>query len=272
MILSLDPIGILTLFVLGLAALTALALILADQERLPRLVLEGAEQILGPVRVRELLTIQSAWERKMLSATQLLALRILGGLAGLGVLLVLIIMRQPAIIAIGLGLTTMLLGFAYPGSRFQAGLDRRQLREAEEFVPGLVLFLRQEHALGTPVETALGQYIHTQSNALAGIFSGLPTGVGADTIGGVVTIAKKTKSDLLLQVAASLRALRRARDAEVVLENMELRARMMVAARIEKENAARRLSTLAATVSIMLISLMLMLAVPIILRVLNFQG
>ncbi len=53
MIFQVDLITLATLALLGLAALAALAVLLADGERLPRLVRTGMEEVLGAERCPE---------------------------------------------------------------------------------------------------------------------------------------------------------------------------------------------------------------------------
>src|SRR5512140_2096614 len=85
--MQIDEITLLTLALLVFAMLAALAGLVADAERLPRPVRGGLESVFGQGRLEELLTLQAAWERRVLSETQLAALRALG--AALGVLLAL---------------------------------------------------------------------------------------------------------------------------------------------------------------------------------------
>src|SRR5512138_3204753 len=118
MIFQVDLITLATLALLGLAALAALAVLLADGERLPRLVRSGMDEVLGAERMRELLDLQRAWERQVLSQTQLAALRVMGGTLGALLTLVLLLARQPAGAALALGLAVGGLGLLYPGLRF----------------------------------------------------------------------------------------------------------------------------------------------------------
>jgi hypothetical protein len=265
--MQLDVISLATLALLGVVALAALAALLADAERLPRLVRDGLENLFGQARLAELLALQEAWERRVLSAVQLDALRVIGGGIGVLLALALLLARQPTPLALALGLLAGGLGAAYPGLAFRRGLLRRDIAAAEEHVVGFIVHLRQEATLGTPVEQAIRTYVDTQANALAELLAGMPAGTGSDPIAGVCEMAVRSGSLIFLPVAASLRSLRRARDPRLVLRNMEDRARLMLVARLNEENAQRRLKVLMLTVSLMLLSILALIIVPLILRV-----
>jgi hypothetical protein len=264
--LQLDLIALATLILLGLAGLAALAVLLADAERLPRLVHAGLESVFGQERLAELLALQAAWERRVLSGTQLAALRVLGALLGGLLALALLFARQPAGLALVLGGGAALLAAAYPGVAFRRGLLRREIVQAEEHVVGFIVHLRQEITLGVPIEQAIRGYVDGQRNALADLLAGMPAGTGTDPIAGVCEMAVRSGSLILLPVASSLRSLRRARDPRSVLRNMEERARLMLVARLNEENARRRLAVLMLTVSLMLLAMLALIIVPILLR------
>ena len=267
--IQIDLIALTALAILSLAGLAALALLLADAERLPRLIRDGLESVFGRARLEELLMLQAAWERRVLSPTQLGALRVLGALVGALLALVLLMARQPPAVALLLGVGAGLLGLAYPGTAFQRGLLRHDIAAAEEHVVGFIVHLRQEVVLGEPVEQAIRGYVDTQRNALADLLAGMPAGTGSDPIAGVCEMAVRSGSLILLPVASSLRSLRRARDPRPALKNLEERARLMLVARLNAENARRRLQALFLTVSLMLLSILALILVPIMLRLLT---
>lgn len=267
--ITIDWITVATLAILGLAGLAALAILLADAERLPRLIRDGLESVFGRARLEELLALQAAWERRVLSPTQLGALRALGVLLGALLALVLLMARQPPGLALALGACAGLLGAVYPGTAFQRGLLRHDIAAAEEHVVGFIVHLRQEVALGEPVEQAIRGYVDTQHNALADLLAGMPAGTGSDPIAGVCEMAMRSGSLILLPVASSLRSLRRARDPRQALRNLEERARLMLVARLNAENARKRLQALFLTVTLMLMSILALILVPIMLRLLT---
>lgn len=269
--MQIDLITLTTLALLGLSALACLAVMLADRERLPVLVRAGMEDVIGDERLRELLALQRAWERKVMTPFQLQSLRALGAALGVLVALVLVLARQPLALAITLGGATLALGWAYPGLRFHRGLARRTVRDAEEYAVGFIVHLRQEAALGVPVEQAITAYITTQRNALAELFADIPAGTGADPIAGVSEIALRTESPVLLPIAATLSSLRDARDAGPVLRSIEERARLMLVARLNAENAKKRLLALLVGVSLMLLSILALVLVPILVNLTSVQ-
>lgn len=271
LLVQLDGLSLAALGALCLIAFGALAFLLADPDRLPRLMLGGLEDVLGAERVAELRGMQAAWERKVLSPYQLTVLQLVGAALGALVGLVLLFLRQPPLLALALGLAAAGLGAAYPRSAFHAGLLRRQVQQAEEYIVDFLVFLRQNLTLGVPVETAIRDYVETQRNPLADLFAGMPSGTGADPVLGVAEMAMRSGSEILLPLAMSMKLLRGARDPRGVLEQMEIRALEDLAARIKEENEKRRLVVLAVTVSLSLLSILALILVPTVLRLIGAQ-
>jgi DNA polymerase III delta prime subunit len=267
MIFQLDGIALATIGTLGFTVLAALAMLLADAERLPQLTRSGLVQLFGAGRLQELVDLQRALERRLLSPFQLTALRVMGGALGVLVALVLLLVRQPPALALGLGLAVGVIGVVYPGTRYRRGLARADVRAAEGHALSLVVHLRHELTLGTPLERALRSYIEGYDNPLATLLTGVPQVTGADPIAGTRELLRRTESPILLQVAASLGALERARDPRSVLINIQERTRVMLVGQLNQENAAKRLRLLAEVVGLMLLSILTLIFSAIIIRV-----
>ena len=269
MILQLDLIDLSLLALLGTAALAALALLLADAERLPPLARAGVARVLGEAELQELLDLQRAWERRMLSPFQFKALQVIGATLGLMPMVVLIFARQNVGLAVLLGLAASAAGAAYPGLRFQRGLVRKDVRAAEKDALGFVARLRHELTMGTPLEGAIRSYVETEASALADLMRGVPMSAGADPVAGVREIIRRTESPVLMPIAASLGALEHTRDPEMVLLNMQERTRLTLVAQMREANAAIQLRLLAEVVALMLIAMLLLVFGATIIRVMT---
>ncbi len=266
MILQLDFIGLSTVALFGLLALAASAVLLADAERLPLLAREGATRLLGAAELQELLDLQRAWERRMLSPFQLKALRAIGAALGLLFALLLLFAHQDPLLALGLGLVAGAAGALYHGVRFQQGLSRQDVRAAERDALGFVARLRHELTLGAPLEGAIRSYVTTERSALAGLLAGVPMSAGADPVAGTREVLRRTGSTILLPIAASLGALEHARNPEAVLLNMQERVRITLIGQMREANAALQLRMLAEVVGLMLLAMLLLIFGAILVR------
>ncbi len=263
---QLDLAGLALLGLLLAMGWAAAAVLLADAERLPFLAREGMARLLGEVRLQELLELQQAWERRMLSPFQLQALRVIGGALGALPGVIAFLARGEPRLALVLAVLGALVGVLVPGRRFHQGLARADIRAAELDALGFVARLRHELVMGTPLEGAIRGYVQGERGALARLLSGVPMSAGADPVSGVREMIRRTDSRILVPIAASLGAIERARSPESVLINMQERVRATLVGQLREENSALQLRLLAEVVGLMLVAMLLLVFGAILVR------